>query len=186
MDEATLIAAARLGDEDAFSALYHQHAAYVRAIGRSVLHKTDLDDMCQDTFLLAFTRLHSFEGTCQFRTWITRIAMNQCLLILRRARQTKNGESNLIQLDDELAEEDILHRCIFTSEDKELEGVPVRLDLHRMLDVLTPAQRRILTMAYLEDIPDLEIAKRLGTSLSAVKGAIHLAKRRLQKINDQP
>jgi DNA-directed RNA polymerase specialized sigma24 family protein len=60
MNETQLIAAARLGDEDAFAELYRQHAGYVRAIGRSILRKNDVDDMCQDTFLLAFTRLDRF------------------------------------------------------------------------------------------------------------------------------
>ena len=62
MDETELIAAARLGDEDAFTELYQQHLGYVKAVGRAILRRNDLDDMCQDTFLLAFTRLHSFEG----------------------------------------------------------------------------------------------------------------------------
>ena len=90
MDETELIAAARLGDENAFTELYQQHIGYVKAVGRAILRKNDLDDMCQDTFLLAFTRLHSFEGNSQFRTWITRIATNRCLAILRKGR--RNGE----------------------------------------------------------------------------------------------
>ena len=102
MDEAMLIAAARLGDEDAFTELYHQHLSYVKAVGRAVLRKSDLEDMCQDTFLLAFTRLRSFEGKSNFRTWITRIAMNQCLVTLRKARQASNGESHLMQIDAQL------------------------------------------------------------------------------------
>jgi RNA polymerase sigma-70 factor (ECF subfamily) len=182
MDEATLIAAARLGDEDAFAELYRQHLGYVKAVGRAVLHKSDLDDMCQDTFLLAFTRLHSFEGNSTFRTWVTRIAMNQCLLTLRKARQASNGESRLMQIDAELAGDDVLGRCIFTREDKNLEGVPARLDLIRLLRVLKPVQRRVLEMAYLEDVPDQEIAEMLGMTLSSVKSQIHHAKRRLREV----
>src|ERR1700685_908266 len=99
MDETELIAAARLGDEDAFTELYQQNLGYVKAVGRAVLRKNDLDDMCQDTFLSAFTRLHSFEGNSQFRTWICRIALNQCLMTLRKERQASNGESKLIRID---------------------------------------------------------------------------------------
>jgi RNA polymerase sigma-70 factor (ECF subfamily) len=183
MDEATLIAAARLGDEDAFTELYHQHLGYVKAVGRAVLHKSDLDDMCQDTFLLAFTRLHSFEGNSTFRTWVTRIAMNQCLLTLRKARQASNGESRLMQIDAELAGDDVLGRCIFTREDKNLEGVPARLDLIRLLRVLKPVQRRVLEMAYLEDVPDQEIAEMLDMTLSSVKSKIHHAKRRVREVH---
>ena len=87
MNETELIAAARLGDEEAFTELYQLHLGYVKAVGRAILRRNDLDDMCQDTFLLAFTRLHSFEGNSQFRTWITRIATNRCLAILRKGRR---------------------------------------------------------------------------------------------------
>ena len=72
--------------------------------------RDDLDDMCQDTFLLAFTRLHSFEGTCQFRTWIARIATTQCLQTLRKVRQASNGESNLIQIHPELTADGLRRR----------------------------------------------------------------------------
>ncbi len=98
MDETELIAAARLGDEDAFAELYRQHIGYVRAIGRSILRNRELDDMCQETFLLAFQRLDSFEGNGRFRSWITRIAINRCLAILRKGRQASNGESHLVQI----------------------------------------------------------------------------------------
>ena len=55
MDETELIAAARSGDEEALQELYQQHVGYVKAVGRAILRKNDLDDMCQDTFLLAFS-----------------------------------------------------------------------------------------------------------------------------------
>jgi RNA polymerase sigma-70 factor, ECF subfamily len=175
MDEATLIAAARLGDEDAFAELYRLHIGYVRKVGRSMLRGNDLEDMCQDTFLLAFTRLPSFEGTCQFRTWIARIATTQCLLTLRKGRRASNGGSNFIQINPEMATDD------FAAEDKNLEGVPARLDMDRLLLALQPLQRQVLEMAYLEGMPVAEIAGMLGTSTSSVKGTLHHARRRMQK-----
>ena len=72
---------------------------------------------------------------------------------------------------------------IFTGEDKNLEGVPVRLDLGRLLQVLKPVQRRILEMAYLEDVPAQEIAEMLGMTPASVKSQIHHAKRRVRKIH---
>jgi RNA polymerase sigma-70 factor (ECF subfamily) len=181
MNETELIAAARLGDEDAFAELYRQHAGYVRAIGRSILRKNDVDDMCQDIFLLAFTRLDRFDGNAQFRTWITRIAINQCLITLRTRRQPSNGETNLLQIDEEMADDGVMDRCIFASVDTQLESVPARLDLTKLLRVLKPAQRQLLEMAYLEGIPDLEIAELLGTTLANVKSNLHRAKRRVRE-----
>jgi RNA polymerase sigma-70 factor (ECF subfamily) len=171
MDEAELIAAACSGDEDAFAELYKKHIRSVRAVCRSILRRNDVDDLCQDTFLLAFTRLRSFEGDSLFRTWITRIAVNQCLNTLRRARQPTNGDSHLVPMNTELGGE----------ENIELERVSARLDLDRLLQVLSPGQRQILEMAYLEDMPELEIAETLGTSLSQVKSIILRAKRKVRK-----
>ena len=125
------------------------------------LRAEESDDMCQDTFLLAFTRLDRFEGKCPFRTWITRIAINQCLVRLRKGRQASNGESHLVQMDREMAEE-ALDRVFFASKDSQLESVPARLDLKRQLQMLKPGQRRILEMAYVEDMPYQEIAEVLG------------------------
>jgi RNA polymerase sigma-70 factor (ECF subfamily) len=173
MNETELIEAARGGDENAFAELYRQHSKYVKAIGRSILRKNDIDDMCQDTFLLAFTRIKSFEGTAQFRTWISRIAINQCLLSLRQGRQISNGESFLVPLD----------ATVEATLDIQLEGVPARLDVSRLLRILAPIQRRILTMAYLEGVPDSEIAETLGTDLAAVQSQIFQAKRRARKMH---
>jgi RNA polymerase sigma-70 factor, ECF subfamily len=171
MDETGLIAAARLGDQDAFAELYQQYIRYVRAIGRSILHTDDLDDFCQDTFLLAFTKLNGFEGRAHFRSWLTRIAINRCLVILRDKRRPSKDESHVVQMDTNLA----------ASIDAQLEGVPARLDLNRLLQALSPVQRKVLELAYLEDMPDLEIAEALGTSLNAVKSRIYQAKRKVRK-----
>jgi RNA polymerase sigma-70 factor (ECF subfamily) len=182
MDETELIAAARLGDEDAFTVLYQQHLGYVKAAGRAILRRNELEDMCQDTFMLAFTRLHSFEGNSQFRTWITRIATNRCLAILRKER--RNGESHHIRLDPETSD-DLLHGCLFASDDENLAGVQARLDMDKLLRGLKPMQRLVLEMAYVEDMPAQEIAEALGTTLACVKNSIHLAKRRAREIDRQ-
>ncbi len=172
MDEAELIAAARSGNEAAFAELYRLHLGYVKAVGYAILHKDDVEDVCQDTFLLAFTRLRSFSGNSRFRTWITRIAINQCLMILRRDGQISNGDSNLADMDLEL----------LTGLDKDLESVAARLDLDRLLRAVRPYQRRILEMAYLEDMPVQEMAEVLGISLCRVKKSIQRAKEKARKI----
>jgi RNA polymerase sigma-70 factor (ECF subfamily) len=118
-------------------------------------------------------RLDSFEGNARFRSWITRIAINRCLVILRKARQASNGESHLVQMDAD--------RYVYVSRDSQLEGVGARLDLERLLGMLNPAQRQILEMAYLEDIPDLQIAEALGTTVVAVKCTLYRVKRILRK-----
>ena len=177
-DEAELIAAARAGDQDAYTALYQAHIGYVRAMGRSILRTEDLDDMCQETFLLAFTRLPSFAGSSGFRTWLTRIAINRCLSVLRRERQGRNGDRRLIQMDFDMAEDDIW----FTTRDVELEGVPARLDVQRLLRLLKPMHRRVMEMTYLEELAEAEISEGLGIALATVKRTVTRATQRLRGI----
>jgi RNA polymerase sigma-70 factor (ECF subfamily) len=184
MDETELIAAARGGQEEAFAELYRQHIRYVRAIGRSILRKNDLDDMCQETFLRAFTRLHTFDVNLKFRPWITRIAINQCLLTLRQGRQASNGDSHLVQMDVEMTDE-AFDRFVFACADTQLEGVSARLDLDRLLQVLNPLERQVLEMAYLEGVPYVEIAAVVDLPLTTVRTKIHNAKIKLRNKCDE-
>ena len=183
MNEAELLTAACQGCNDAFAQLYKLHLPYVRSVGRAILHTNDLDDVCQETFLLAFTRLKSFKRQANFRTWITQIARNQCLMVLRRNRQITNGDSQLLQIDDDKAADDLLGQCIFTVEDRNLAAIPAQLDLAKLLRVLKPLQRAALEMAYLDDVPDQEIADRLGMTLASVKSVIHHGKKRVREFH---
>lgn len=54
------------------------------------------------------------------------------------------------------------------------------MDLERLLGTLKPRQRRILEMAYVEDMPDLQIAETLGTTVVAVKCTLYRIKRLLR------
>ena len=169
-DESGLIAAARQGDQAAFAELYRLHLVYVRGVCRNILRDDSVDDLCQDTFLVAFTRIESFAGKSQFRSWITRIAINQCLMALRKRRHYVP-----VPLDEET-----IDRYVFVAKDAVLEGAPARMDLEKMLSVLTDSTREILIMAYLDGNTEEEIAERLGLGEDIVRKRIYWAKRRMR------
>ena len=82
-----LVAAVRAGSSAAFEEL---QSRYSRRLYRRILSITrnheDAEDALQETFLRAYLALASFEGRSQFTTWLTRIAINSALMILRRRR----------------------------------------------------------------------------------------------------
>jgi len=78
--------------------------------------------------------------------------------------------------------DEVLDRYLFASRDKNLEGVAVRLDMEKLLSMLTPSQRRVMEMAYLENIPAQEIAEMLGSTLKAVKNKLSRGKRRIRNL----
>jgi RNA polymerase sigma-70 factor, ECF subfamily len=176
MEEAQLIAAALAGDQDAFAELYRQHHRYVRAIGRSVLRTDDLDDLCQETFLSAFTRLGSYAGSAQFKTWLSRIALNRCLLILRSQKRFGSGNFQYINIDENREHPGL---AII---DRHLEGVANRLDVEHLLRHLTTAQREALELAFIEEMPAQEIAEVLNTTIAAVRGRIAVGRKKMRTL----
>jgi RNA polymerase sigma-70 factor (ECF subfamily) len=170
VDESRLIAAARQGDQGAFAELYRSYYTYVRVICRNILRDDSVEDLCQDTFLVAFTRLDSFAGNAKFRTWLTRIAINQCLTSLRKRRHYVSVS----------LEEDDLDRYILITKDAVLEGAPARMDIERMMSVLTDSTRQMLIMACLDGHSEQEIAEKLGVGVDVVRKRIYWAKRKMR------
>jgi RNA polymerase sigma-70 factor (ECF subfamily) len=82
-----IVRLAKSGDETAFAELYQMHSrAVARVIQRIVKNVDDRDDVLQETFIKAFVHLKNFDGRSQFSTWLTRIAINTSLMLLRKRR----------------------------------------------------------------------------------------------------
>src|ERR1700733_4132597 len=87
MSEAALVSMAKLGDGDAFVELSNLHAnRLLRTIYQITRNWHDAEDALQDATLRAFSHLKDFEGKSSFSTWLTRIAINSALMILRKKR----------------------------------------------------------------------------------------------------
>jgi RNA polymerase sigma-70 factor (ECF subfamily) len=86
--EAELIAQSKQGDQEAIAELFRSHYASSVRLAYSILrHPDDAQDAVQAGFFLAFRRLGDFRGEASFKTWISRIVVNCCLLQLREARR---------------------------------------------------------------------------------------------------
>ena len=87
LSEAALVSMAKLGDSDAFVAL---SKPYFDRILRTIFHITrnwhDAEDALQDAMLRAFFHLKDFQEKASFSTWVTRIAINSALMMLRKKR----------------------------------------------------------------------------------------------------
>lgn len=85
--ECDLLRAARLGDDKAFTELCRRHSPTAkRRIYRIVQNHEDTKDALQDTLLRAYVHLGGFRGGSKFGTWITSIATNSALTLLRKKR----------------------------------------------------------------------------------------------------
>ena len=98
--EAGLVCAAKSGDQEAFVELCNRCGRTLKTrILRLLGNCADAEDAYQDTLLRAYQHLGSFRETCTFQTWITQIAINTALMVLRR-RKTRAETSLEIAKDE--------------------------------------------------------------------------------------
>ena len=84
-DELALVAKAKSGHDEAFAELYkrHQRKAYSRAF-RILRNQQDAEDAVQRAFQRAVVNLQRFREESSFSTWLTRIVINEALMMLRK------------------------------------------------------------------------------------------------------
>src|SRR5579864_2160906 len=91
-----LIFQAKNGNRDALEKLVLRHQAWIYNIAvRMVFHPQDAEDVTQEVLIKAITRLSTFQGNSQFRTWLYRIAANH-VLNMKRSRG-ENGDAEAIR-----------------------------------------------------------------------------------------
>src|SRR5271156_4766360 len=86
-DDSVLVAVARSGDSSAFVELSNRHSRRVlHRIYRITNNWQDAEDVLQESLMRAFVHLHTFECRASFSTWLTRIAINTALMLLRKRK----------------------------------------------------------------------------------------------------
>ena len=84
-DEASVVAAARNGDSGAFNVLAATYRKKIVNIARNITgNLDDAEDVAQQALMKAFVNIRGFRGTSSFSSWLTRIAINESLILKRR------------------------------------------------------------------------------------------------------
>ena len=87
MSDELLVSAAQAGDAYAFAELKDRHAnKLLSRIYRITRNWQDAEDVLQESLMKAFLHLPTFESRSSFSSWITRIAINSALMLLRKRR----------------------------------------------------------------------------------------------------
>jgi RNA polymerase sigma-70 factor, ECF subfamily len=140
----------------------------------------DAEDVQQETMLKAHRNLEQFEGRSRFTTWISRIAINEALMFLRKRRgATHVPLEETTPPDEERLAEDGFHSGIEGPETaytrKELRNL-----LTRAIASLRPAYRVVFLLRSIEHLSNTETAKVLQISASAVKARMRRARTELR------
>ena len=180
-DESALIAAAKDGNARAFEVLVRRHQRRIFGIAlRFTGVRQDAEDIMQQSFQKAFLHLHQFEGRSSFSTWLTRVAINEAQMLLR-----KSGWRREVSLDDlnENAETATTLEIPDTTPDPEANYS--RQEWGRMLSFaineLPHKTRRAIQLRELDERSTEETARIMGISVEAVKGRIFQGRKKLRK-----
>jgi RNA polymerase sigma-70 factor, ECF subfamily len=171
-----LVLAARSGCRKAFNELWN---LYSRRVYRTLLVITknpqDAEDALQDAFLRAFQAIESFEGRSNFYTWLTRIAINSALGILRkrRCRPESSLNSNSEHDEDGPYEE---FRDLAPDPEQIYAGQEEHEKLMRAIQRLPLELRRATQARITENCSVKELACRLNISEAAAKSRLHRAR----------
>jgi len=144
--------------------------------------KEDAEDVQQEALLKAYTHASQFEGRARVTTWISRIAINEALMCLRKRRDALHVPlEDFINPDGAPSMSTSLSSPFESPEAaysrKELRGV-----LISALRQLRPIYREVFKMRVLENLSTTETAEMGRLSVSTVKIRMRRARTQLRKI----
>ena len=179
------VLAAQVESPIAFQNLYALYAGRLyKSIFRITKNAQDAEDALQDTFLRAYLAIHTFEGKSSIYSWLTRIAINSALTILRRQRVRREIlfdpqpdpqlESQAFQVKDNALNPE--EACYLKQRQVKTRRAIRRLD---------PQLRAPLRLQLVQGLSVNEISGALNISVAAVKARLYRARKRLSEAHDR-
>jgi RNA polymerase sigma-70 factor, ECF subfamily len=181
-----LVLAARSGCRTAFNELWE---LYSRRVYRTILGITnnaqDAEDALQDSFFRAFQAFDSFEGRASFYSWVTRIAINSALGILRKRRSHPETSLNTTsQQEDESAPEEF--RDLAPDPEQAYAQHQRHAKLMQAIGRLPTSLREAIQTHITEECSLREVADRLNISEAAAKSRLYRARKLLGSLTTAP
>jgi RNA polymerase sigma-70 factor, ECF subfamily len=173
-----LVELVRQKDRAAFEALMRRHNRRLFRVARSVLRDGDAaEDAVQETYLRAYMKLETYRPEGKFGAWLTRVALNEALMLRRRVR------GDTVSLDDAgkeaLAVEEAAASDAPTAE-QFVEAAHARALLEHAIDALPENFRMVFVLRVVEGLDVRETAESLEINPTTVRTRLFRAQRQLR------
>jgi len=179
-DEADLIERCRAEDRSAHDEFYHRFRRQVAGnLYRVLGDRTDLDDLVQEVFVIAFRGLVRFRGDARLSTWIYRICVNVALGRIRTRKRRPNAVG-VADLDSAAADPSLVERP--ETPDRSLERRRDQESVYRALESLAPKKRMVLYLHEIEGLDLKEIAYLVDSNPVTVRTRLFYARREFYKV----
>lgn len=181
-DELNLVKRAQAGDDDAFGKLIQPYIRKAYHVALKITrNREDAEDASQQSLLNAYAHLDQFRGQSRFSSWLTRIAMNEALIKVRKRRSEdhylsyENNTGEELNSVETLSAGDAYHPEVLYSKRENQRA------LHEAIDGLGSASRVVVRLLGLQEWQAKEAATTLKLSQSAVKTRFSRARQQLRE-----
>ena len=183
-EDSDLVTATLDGRSEAFEVLVERYQRRLFGLVRNYTRDTaEVEDLVQDTFLKAYSRLDTFQRSSAFYTWLYRIAVNTILDAMKR-----RGRSPVTAVEDpELVTRsgtgatDATQERLSIRPDARLEREEIGEITRSVMDELPEIFRTVLIMRELEQMAYQDIADTLEISIGTVESRLFRARARFKQ-----
>ncbi len=178
--DAELIKAVLSGDTESFEPLVVKYQPRVFATARKYARReSEVEDIVQEVFLKAFSKLCTFRNESPFEHWLMRLTVRTCYDHLRSHQ--RNREQTLAEITDEEVQwlEKVTSSADPVADDS---ASAARLVIHKLLEHLSPESRLIIQLLEIEEKSLKEIAELTGWSIPMIKVRAFRARAAMRKV----
>lgn len=174
-----LVALARCGNKVAFSNLIKRHRWLAFSIAQKMVGRVDIaQDLVQEAFLQAYLSLDRLRDNEKFQSWLCGIVLNVCRSHIRYQK------INFLSFEEIMGGMKV-NSDIFTSASPSPMKVAQEQELYNLVlkavNSLSPKNRTTVLLFYFEQLTIYEISALLNSSVTAVKGRLHKARKQLKE-----
>ena len=168
MEKLALISACKNNERQAQKELYDNYSSYILGICMRYMKKRDeAEDAMIQSFFRIMNNIQSYNGSGSFEGWMRRIAINECLMAIRKKKML------MVDIDDA--------KQLEYSETSIVELLEYQ-ELLQILDELPTGYRTVFNLYVIEGFKHREIAEQLNISINTSKSQLILARKRLVEI----
>lgn len=171
-EEMEMINRIRNGETALFSVFLENYANKANAlVAQIVSSREDAEELTQDTFVKAFSKLHTFKGDCKFSTWLYRIAYNTAISAVRKKKIIfpSIDESRINNVPDNAVD------LLLDQDDNERLLAKLEISIEKLLT----EEKAMIKLFYNNGKSINEIAEIMQMTASNVKVKMHRVRKKL-------
>ncbi|MGV2826578.1 bifunctional nuclease domain-containing protein [Myxosarcina sp. GI1(2024)] len=177
--DAELVALACSGDKNAFSQLIKRHQIYVFRLAKKMVGRVDIaQDLVQEAFLQAYLSLDRLRDGDRFQAWLSGIVLNVCRTHIRHQKL------NFLSFEEIMGGIKVNSEILATTSPSPIKVVQEQELYNLVLEAvnsLSAKNRTTVLLFYFEQLTIYEISALLNSSVAAVKGRLHKARKQLKE-----